>query len=151
MADRHLIDVHVLLVEDDRLLLTQRAGSDVFAGRWHLPSGKLDRGEPITAAAAREAFEEVGVVIDPADLCPVHIVHVAGSGPEPRLGVFLRAERWSGQPVNREPEKCSAVAWFRLDDLPDDIIEYPDIGIRAFLDGARASFSEHGWPALTTV
>ncbi|MGN2642360.1 NUDIX domain-containing protein [Nocardia takedensis] len=67
MADRHLIDVHVLLVEGDRLLLTQRAGNDVFSGRWHVPSDKLDASESITAAAAREAFEEVGVVIDPPD------------------------------------------------------------------------------------
>ncbi|WP_084508128.1 NUDIX domain-containing protein [Nocardia pseudovaccinii] len=59
MADRHLIDVHVLLTDGDRLLLTQRRGNDAFAGRWHLPSGKLDADEPITAAAAREACEEV--------------------------------------------------------------------------------------------
>ncbi|WP_433521108.1 NUDIX domain-containing protein [Nocardia pseudovaccinii] len=49
MADRHLIDVHVLLTDGDRLLLTQRRGNDAFAGRWHLPSGKLDADEPITA------------------------------------------------------------------------------------------------------
>ncbi|WP_228782992.1 NUDIX domain-containing protein [Nocardia abscessus] len=90
MADRHLVDVHILLVRDDELLLTQRRG-DMFAGRWHLPSGKLDAGEPITTVAAREAHEEVGVLIDPADLRFVHAVHAAGSGPEPRLGLFLQA------------------------------------------------------------
>ncbi|MGN2637472.1 NUDIX domain-containing protein [Nocardia takedensis] len=101
MADRHLIDVHVLLVDGDRLLLTQRSGNDAFSGRWHVPSGKLDASESITTAAAREALEEVGVVIDPADLRVVHVAHVAGSGPEPRLGVFLHAARWAGGPVSR--------------------------------------------------
>ncbi|MEU1959410.1 NUDIX domain-containing protein [Nocardia sp. NPDC019375] len=143
MADRHLVDVHILLVRDDKLLLTQRRG-DMFAGQWHLPSGKLDAGEPITTAAAREAREEIGVLIDPADLGFVHAVHAAGSGPEPRLGLFLQARRWIGEPVNREPDKCAAVRWFPIDDLPDNLIEYPAVGIRAFLDG-RAPFSEHGW------
>ncbi|MFE9322088.1 NUDIX domain-containing protein [Nocardia sp. NPDC052278] len=110
-----------------------------------MPSGKLDAGEPITAAAAREAFEEVGVTIDPADLRVVHVVHVAGSGPEPRLGVFLYASRWRGEPVNREPQKCAAVQWFSIGQLPDDIIEYPAVGIRAYIDGKSASFSEQGW------
>ncbi|BCK56195.1 NUDIX domain-containing protein [Nocardia wallacei] len=147
MADRHLIDVHVLLTDaDDRLLLTRRAGGDVFAGRWHLPSGKLDKDEPITHAAAREAHEEVGVIIDPVDLRVVHVAHVAESGPEPRLGVFLHAVRWAGEPANLEPEKCSAVQWFSLDEVSElDVIEYPAVGIRAFLAGAFSSFSEHGW------
>lgn len=147
MADRHLIDVHILITDPDyRLLLTQRAGTDEFAGRWHLPSGKLDAGEPITEAAAREAREEVGVIIAPADLRVVHLAHVAGSGPEPRLGVFLQAERWEGEPTNCEPDKCSALQWFSLDQLDGlDVIEYPAVGISAFLDGGSASFSEHGW------
>ncbi|MBB5915103.1 8-oxo-dGTP pyrophosphatase MutT (NUDIX family) [Nocardia transvalensis] len=146
MADRHLIDVHVLLTDkDDRLLLTRRRGSDEFDGRWHLPSGKLDALEPISVAAAREAYEEVGVSIDPADLRVVHVTHVAGSGPEPRLGVFLHASSWRGEPSNREPEKCSAVRWFSLGELPEDVIEYPAVGIRAFLEGEATSFSEHGW------
>lgn len=149
MADRHLIDVHILLVDGGNLLLTQRGGNDAFAGRWHLPSGKLDALEPITAAGAREAFEEVGVVIDPADLRVVHVTHVAGSGPEPRLGVFLQASKWSGEPENREPDKCAAVRWFPIDRLPDDVIEYPAVGIRAFLEGETASFSEHGWIPAT--
>jgi len=146
MADRHLIDVHVLLTTGNRLLLTRRAGDDEFGGRWHAPSGKLDSGESITEAAAREALEEVGVVIDPIDLRVVHVTHVAGSGPEPRLGVFLHATRWTGEPSNQEPDKCSAVTWFPIDEVPGlDVIEYPAVGITAFLDGGSASFSEHGW------
>ncbi|MFI5781131.1 NUDIX domain-containing protein [Nocardia sp. NPDC051570] len=152
MADRHLIDVHVLLTRDDRLLLTRRGGNNEFAGRWHMPSGKLDAGESITMAAAREAFEEVGVTINPTDFRVVHITHVAGSGPEPRLGVFLHAARWLGEPTNREPEKCLALDWFPVDQLHTvDVIEYPAVGIQAFLAGDSVSFSEHGWPVPATV
>ncbi|WP_345495898.1 NUDIX hydrolase [Nocardia callitridis] len=143
--DRHLIDAHVLLVDGDRLLLSQRGGTDEFAGRWHLPAGKLEAGESITVAAAREANEEIGVVIDPSDLRVVHVAHVTGSGQEARLGLFLHASRWSGEPSNREPQKCFAVTWFPLNEMPSNMIEYAALGVRAFLDGAVVSFSEHGW------
>lgn len=145
MADRHLIDVHVLLIRAGQLLLTQRGYDDEFTGRWHLPSGKLDAAEPITAAAAREAREEVGVLIDPAELRVAHIAHVAVPGHEARLGVFLIAARWDGKPANLEPDKCLAVQWFPLNRLADlDIIEYAAVGIHAALAG-EATFSEHGW------
>ncbi|QFU94680.1 NUDIX domain-containing protein [Amycolatopsis sp. YIM 10] len=139
-----IIDVHVLLVRGDELLLIRRRG-DYGGGMWHLPSGKLDAGESLPAAATREAAEEVGVLVYPADLRHVHTVHVANSGPAPRLGVFFEARRWSGEPHNREPDKCSAVEWFPLDNLPDDVIPYPLAGIRAYRNGD--SFGLLGWPA----
>jgi 8-oxo-dGTP diphosphatase len=148
MADRHLIDVHVLLVQDDRILLIRRRDTNpMFDGQWHLPSGKLDAGEPVPAAAAREAEEEVGVVIHPTDLRLVHTIHVNGSGPEPRLGLFFEARRWLGHPTNREPSKCSAVGWFPLTALPTPLIDYPAAAIAAYRTGAP--FSTQGWPTTS--
>jgi 8-oxo-dGTP pyrophosphatase MutT (NUDIX family) len=137
-----IIDVHVLLVREGELLLSQRRG-DYGGGMWHLPSGKLDPGESVLTAAAREAEEEVGVLVEPDELRLVHTAHVAGSGPVPRLGMFFEARRWTGEPVNREPDKCSAVQWFHLDRLPDEAIPYPLAGIRAYLDGIP--FGVLGW------
>jgi len=148
MADRHLIDVHVLLVRDDQVLLTQRRDTNPqFDGLWHLPSGKLDAGESVLDAAVREAAEEVGVLINPADLHHVHTLHVNGSGAEPRLGLFFEARQWAGEPVNREPDKCSAVQWFNLDALPTQLIDYPAAGLHAYLAGN--SFSVQGWTDKT--
>lgn len=144
MADRHLIDVHVLLVREGCILLTRRRDTNpIFDGAWHLPSGKLDAGESALQAAVREAHEEIGVVIAPADLRHVHTLHVSGSGPEPRLGLFFEVRRWIGEPGNREPAKCSAVTWFPLTDLPDQIIDYPAAGIHAYRAGT--AFSVRGW------
>jgi 8-oxo-dGTP pyrophosphatase MutT (NUDIX family) len=144
MADRHLVDVHVLLVRGHEVLLTQRRDANPdFNGRWHLPSGKLDAGESILDAAVREAEEEVGVLIDPLDLRHVHTIHVNGSGPEPRLGVFFETRQWIGEPANREPNKCVGVAWFPLDALPDQLIEYPAAGIHAYQQ--QFPFSTRGW------
>ncbi|WP_431910890.1 NUDIX hydrolase [Amycolatopsis thermoflava] len=150
MADRHLIDVHVLLVDNGNLLLTRRRDTNpTFNGRWHLPSGKLDAGESVLHAAAREAHEEVGVLIDTEDLHHVHTLHVNGSGVEPRLGLFFLATHWAGTPANREPDKCSAIDWFPLDNLPADLIDYPAAGIRAYLTGQP--FAILGWPRTRTL
>ncbi|WP_239064888.1 NUDIX domain-containing protein [Streptomyces sp. S4.7] len=62
-----VIDTHVLLRDGDKLLFSQRGGP-YGHGRWHMPSGKLDRGETISAGAARELMEETGVRVDPARL-----------------------------------------------------------------------------------
>jgi 8-oxo-dGTP diphosphatase len=103
MLDRQhtVIDVHVLLVRDGEVLLTQRRGA-YGGGMWHLPSGKLDSGESVLTGAVREAHEEVGVLIDPNDLRHVHTIHVAGAGPTPRLGIFFQTRRWRGEPINAE-------------------------------------------------
>jgi 8-oxo-dGTP diphosphatase len=146
MSDRHIIDVHVLLIRGDEVLLTRRRDiKPDFAGRWHLPSGKLDAGESVQDAAAREAEEEVGVLVAPQGLRHVHTIHVNGSGPEPRLGLFFETRNWIGEPINREPSKCSGIAWFPFDDLPEHLIEYPAVGIDAYRRGL--AFSLLGWPA----
>ena len=143
MPDRHLVDAHIALLRGSRVLLSRRRG-DAFDGCWHLPSGKVDAGEHVVSAAVREADEEVGVRIDPVDLVHVHSVHITGSGQEPRFGFFFRTSRWSGEPVNREPAKCHELGWFELDALPEPMIGYAAVGLRA-LRGGGPAFSVHGW------
>ncbi|MFQ6399026.1 NUDIX hydrolase [Nocardia sp. KC 131] len=144
MTDRHLVDAHVLVIRDNELLLSKRRSEDEFDGLWHLPAGKLEAGESVAAAAVREAHEEIGIVIDPADLRLFHTAHVIGSGRESRLGLFFEVLRWNGAPTNREPDKCYELRWFPLDALPEDsIIRYPLAGIRAFSSGS--TYSERGW------
>jgi 8-oxo-dGTP diphosphatase len=139
-----VIDVHVILREGDRILLSQRGGT-YGHGDWHAPSGKLDPDETITAAAVRETYEETGVVVAEEDLRLVHTVHHRqGSGSPDRIGFFFEARRWEGQPDNREPEKCLQLEWFTVHDLPDNLIPYPAAGVRAYLDGDRG-ITLHGW------
>lgn len=148
MADRHLVDVHVLLVSGTSLLLSKRRDAHgEFDGMWHLPSGKLEAGESVLEAACREVAEEIGVRLAASALRHVHTAHVTAPGREPRLGLFFEARGWEGEPVNREPAKCSELRWFDLDELPADLISYPATGIRGYRTGRGLSTS--GWPAGT--
>ncbi|UGT59625.1 NUDIX hydrolase [Nocardia asteroides] len=143
MITRHLVDVHVLLTRQDEILLSLRRSGDEFDARWHLPAGKLEAGEPAARGAAREAAEETGVEIDPADLRLVHTAHVVSPTRDSRLGLFFHTERWSGTPENREPDKSYELRWFPLDALPADLIRYPALGIAGWRAGVP--YSEFGW------
>lgn len=137
------IDTHVLLRADDKILLSQRGGPYGYR-RWHLPSGKLDQGEPLTVGAARELFEETDVKADPDRLELLHVVHHRQEDGSDRIGFFFLATEWEGTPRNKEPEKCLALQWFADHDLPEDIIEYPEAGLHGCLNQTGA-LTLHGW------
>ncbi|BCL31499.1 NUDIX domain-containing protein [Streptomyces aurantiacus] len=138
-----VIDTHVFVRDGDKILFSQRGGP-YGHGRWHMPSGKLDEGEPLAVGAARELREETSLVVDPAHLRLVQVVHHRQSEDVGRIGFFFETTKWDGQPVNQEPEKCLALQWFTIHDLPNDIIEYPEAGLLGYLSESDP-LVEHGW------
>jgi 8-oxo-dGTP diphosphatase len=147
-VSRHLsiVDVHVILRRDGRILLGRRTGSGFGDGLLHLPSGHLEAGESVTGAAIREAYEEIGVVVGGADLRFVHVMHRApDTGPD-RVGFFFAADRWLGEPEIKEPDKCTELVWADPLALPPDVVEYPALALTAALAGRP--FSEYAWLGL---
>jgi 8-oxo-dGTP pyrophosphatase MutT (NUDIX family) len=59
-----LVVARAVVARAGRVLLLRRAGWDSHPSAWELPGGKVDAGEPVEAAAARELFEETGLVAD---------------------------------------------------------------------------------------
>lgn len=57
------VAVGILLHGDGRMLLTSRPAGKPFAGYWEFPGGKLEAGESVEDALARELHEELGVVV----------------------------------------------------------------------------------------
>jgi 8-oxo-dGTP diphosphatase len=145
MSDRYrpIVDVHVILERGEEILLLERQGTGYGDGMLHLPSGHLEDGEPATDGAAREAREEVGVVIDPADLFLATVVHHRQRADLARVGMFFATRRWDGDPYNAEPHKCGKLQWCDPRVLPSNTIPYPAAGIRAYANGVP--FAIHGW------
>jgi ADP-ribose pyrophosphatase YjhB (NUDIX family) len=58
-----MLGVSAVVRRDGRVLLVRR-GRMPLAGAWALPGGKVEAGERLAEAAAREVREETGIIID---------------------------------------------------------------------------------------
>ncbi len=63
-SPRPVVAVLAVVIRDDQVLLVQRANPP-DAGLWGFPGGKVEFGETLLAAAARELHEETGVSARP--------------------------------------------------------------------------------------
>lgn len=138
--------VHIFLMQEDRVLLMRRFNTGYEDGRYSVPAGHLDGDEPVTTAAVREAFEELGIVVLPDDLSVVHVMHrrVPESVDE-RIDFFLRARTWEGRPTIKEPDKCDDLRWSPVTELPTTVIPYVRFALQSH--GRDERYSEFGWHA----
>lgn len=134
-------EVHLVLERDGEILLLQRANTGYEDGKFSLVAGHMDGGETAREAMAREALEEAGLTIHPADLELVHIIHRKSE--QERLSFFFRPSKYLGEPVNMEPDKCDGLTWFSSDALPDNLIPYIAHALRACRE--NRIYSEFGW------
>ena len=144
MASRftYIGSVYLVLLQEDKILLTRRMNTGFEDGKYGLPSGHMDGNETVREACAREALEEIGVTVNPLDLEVVHVSHRKAAHDE-RFDFFMTARRYDGEITNAEPEKCDDVSWFSLDNVPEDTIGYVRIALGHIKSGR--SYSEYGW------
>src|SRR4051794_21362365 len=108
MNSRNAVCVIVHNQQRDTIAAIYRTGSNWLPTPvWMIPGGKAEPGEPLDEAAARELKEETGLVVDPADLHLVHVVHAEqgwdGAG---QFVLFVFATTaWTGELANTEPDK----------------------------------------------
>jgi len=131
--------VYLILIKDDKILLSRRSGTDYFNGSYSLPAGHLDGNETLKQAMIRETKEEIGILLDSGDLELVHAMNRRIPNNE-RVDFFFTAKSWQGEPKIMEPEKCSNLSWFELNNLPDNIIPYIKEAIGFFIN--NISYSE---------
>jgi 8-oxo-dGTP diphosphatase len=133
---------YLVLELDGKLLLLKRKNTGFEDGNWGLVSGHIDGNETARQAMVREALEESGLYLSVDDLELVHVMHRKGARDE-RIDFFFRSSRWSGHPVNKEPDKCEELKWFTKDELPENTINYIRQALECIMRGQK--YSEFGW------
>jgi 8-oxo-dGTP pyrophosphatase MutT (NUDIX family) len=135
------VTIHLFFIRENQILLLRRANTGYEDGKYSVVAGHLDGGEEVKQAAIREAWEEAGVKIKEEDVQIVGVMH-RKAGDE-RIDFFAMVNKWEGEIVNQEPEKCDDLRWFPLDQLPVNIIPY----VRKAIQNVKEEiwFDSYGW------
>lgn len=118
-----------VITHDGLILLLRRAPAEYMAGRWELPSGKVDPGEDLYTALRREVFEETGLTVE-------KVGDYLGSFDYTSRGIKMRQHNWeirvaAHEPVRLSPEEHDAYVWSKAGDAPGPI----SADVQGLLDG----------------
>lgn len=102
------VAVGVLLRADGAFLLTTRPAGKVYEGYWEFPGGKLEAGESVAQALARELHEELGIDVVESQAWKTERVDYPHALVELH---FCKVTRWRGEPLMREGQSA---AWQQL-------------------------------------
>ena len=135
------VNSYLILRQDNKVLFHLRKNTGYCDGMWGLVAGHVEDGEPSSAAMIREAWEEIGIELNPSQINVVHVMHRQTN--RLNVDIFFNCTSWKGEIQNCEPEKCEKLEFFSLDVLPSNIIDYQITALRASQKGEF--YSELGW------
>lgn len=141
MKAQVFVCVYLVLIQEDRILLSLRENTGWGDGQWSLVAGHGEVGEPATQAMCREALEEAGITIRPQDLTVAHVMHRRSN--RENMDIFMTADKWVGEIQNTEPHKCGGLVFYPWDDLPENTMDYIRVALKAIQEGQF--YSEYGF------
>lgn len=125
---------------EGKTLLMRRSNTSSWDGYFCHIGGHVDGNETLRQAAVREAYEEVGITIQPDDLQLVHVSHRPSEHGEIILFIFA-ALRWQGEPYNKESHKHDLLGWYHPDQLPGPFLPW----VKPVYGTDDQKYSEFGW------
>lgn len=116
--------------QQPQYFLTKRLADVHQGGKWEFPGGKVEKGESIAQALARELIEEIAIeVLTCQPLITInHIYHgTKGDDTQVCLAVFL-VDNYTGEPSAQEGQ---GEGWFSLEELAK--LDFPEAN-KAIID-----------------
>jgi 8-oxo-dGTP diphosphatase len=116
------VGVGALIIDGEgRLFLTRRGPqAKNERGLWEFPGGSVEFGETLAQALRREMYEEFGIEIEVGELIDL-VDHILPEEGQHWVSPTYLCNIVRGTPIIQEPEKCSEIGWFAIEDIPSDL------------------------------
>ena len=111
-------------------------------GYYVVPAGRLDRNETAREGCVREIEEEIGIMIKSEMLEVVQVIHRKTEKDE-RIDFFMTTKAYTGEIKNKGPHKCDDLRWFKIDALPDNLVDYVRVALEHYRQ--HILYSEFGY------
>ena len=118
------VGVGALIVNSSGKLFLAKRGPSARneRGLWEFPGGSVEFGETLESALQREMREEFGIEIIVGELLDV-INHILPEEGQHWVSPTYICKIISGSPAILEPEKCSEIGWFSVDEIPTNLTQ----------------------------
>ncbi len=124
------VAVYIILIKENKILLSRRFNTGWQDGNYGIPSGHLESNETVVEALLRETAEEIGVKLNQKDIKFVHTMHR-----KTYIDLYFQAKSWTGEPQNMESDKCDDLQWFPLEGLPENMVPSVKFALQNYKNG----------------
>lgn len=112
--------VFVIIKDPESRILFQKRKNTWFRDwEYQLPSWHVEFRETIAQATIRELNEELDINVLEKDIEVLHISHV-DTPDRVYFNIYANVLRYSWEIKNKEPDKCSELTYFSLEDIGTD-------------------------------
>ena len=119
------VSVQVILFnQNDEVLLLKRKSTGFSDGLYGFIGGHVEQHEHVIDAAVREVKEEIGIDIKKENLLFKSVMNRKVNENTEYIDFVFIAKEWQGNIINMEPEKCSELTWYQINNLPQNIIDF---------------------------
>lgn len=132
---------YLVVIKENKILLLKRFNTWYEDGKYSMIAWHVDPWESFTQCIIREAKEEAWIEVKYEHLEVIHIMHRYIK--QERVDTFFIAKKRKGEITNKEPNKCSELSWFDLDNIPENTIPY----IKTVIEKIKKNifYSEYWW------
>ncbi len=139
---KQIVAVHLILQQDDKILFQLRKNTGYGDGLYSLPGGHVEANETAVSALQREMREELCIDFDAEDVAFAHVLHRNGNDHE-RIDFFFTVQKWRGEVINGEPDKCGGLDWATRQTIPAKLVDYVEYALKEI--EAKQQYSQFGW------
>lgn len=131
---------------EEEILLQKRKNTGYMDGYYDFSaSGHVENMETMKMSIIREAKEELDIEIEMQDIEFITLIHKETNGNIYYNGYF-KTTKWKGEPKINEPEKNEEIKWFKLSEIPENLVDDRKEAIENYK--TKTPYSEYGWKTI---